>query len=457
MNPMRSISIKLLLAFITVSLAGAAIFFTVARWNSNKQIQDFLSNQDQAEIIENAAAYYLEHGTWEGFGKNWPSPPPEEFPGGNRAGPFTPFTLVDLNRQVIFGRGGGPGHQQGELIPEAELKNALEITSDGEQIGWLLFTPVNWRESGPGHTLFKSMDTLLIYSALGSAVVAVVLGIILSRTLSRPLQELSAAAQQAATGDLSQKVTVSSRDEIGTLAASFNQMMADLERLISARKQMTADIAHELRTPISVILSHADGVHEGVLDPSPENFEIVRDEALRLERLVKDLKLLSQADIGELPLEIRTVQVADLVSEVERTSRNSLQEKNITIDVTQGANLPVLEIDPDRILQAVRNILDNAIRHTPEGSRIAFNIVSKGDQVQFSIQDSGPGIAPKELENVFRRFYRTDSARTRDREGSGLGLAITRSVIEQHGGRIWAESPAGEGLRIIFEVPGKPD
>ena len=130
-------------------------------------------------------------------------------------------------------------------------------------------------------------------------------------------------------------------------------------------------------------------------------------------------------------------------------------EKNVTLEIEADPNLPTLVIDPDRILQAMRNILENAIRHTPDDSQISFQIKPKDDLVQFSIQDSGPGIAPEDLDNVFRRFYRTDSARTRDREGSGSGLAITRSVIEQQGGKIWAESPAGEGLKIIFEFPIK--
>jgi signal transduction histidine kinase len=455
MNPMRSISMKLMLAFIIVSLSGATIFFFVARWNSNNEIRDFLSDQDQAQIIERTAAYYLEQGTWEGFGKDWrsqPSPPP---PDENKTEPFSPFTLVDINRQVVFGRGGHPkGYQEGDLISEKELENALEITTDGELIGWLLFTPINWRESGPEHAIFRRMDNLLIYSALGSIVVALVLGLLLSRRLSRPLQELSTAAKQAAVGDLSQKVTVNSKDEIGTLADSYNQMMEDLERLIAARKQMTADIAHELRTPISVILGHAEGVYEGVMEPSVENFEIVRDEALRLERLVKELRLLSQADVGELPLEIHSIQVNTLVSETEKLFKTGFLEKDISLDIQVEPDLPELNADPDRLLQVIRNIIENAIRHTPEGGRITFQVKQIENQyIQFCIQDSGLGITQDELKKVFSRFYRSDTSRTRDREGSGLGLAIARSVVEQHRGNIWAESPAGEGLKIIFQLP----
>ncbi len=323
---MRSIFIKLLLAFAIVSLTGAAIFFGVARWNSSKEIRNFISVQDQAQIVERTSAYYLEHGTWDGFGNNWASPKQDLSPGESGPGPFSPFTLVDINSQVVFGRGSHPeGFQPGDLINEEELTDALEITDDGELIGWVLFPPIDWRETAPNQSIFRSMDRLLIYSALGSAIVAVILGVILSRTLPRPLQELSEAAKLAATGDLSQKVTVKSKDEIGTLASSFNQMMSELERLIVARKQMTADIAHELRTPISVILGYAEGVHEGVMTPTLENFEIIRDEAIRLERLVKDLKTLSQADVGELPLEIQETSVSNLMAEVGELSATNLR------------------------------------------------------------------------------------------------------------------------------------
>jgi signal transduction histidine kinase len=448
---MRSISMKLLLAFIIVSLVGVVIFFLVARWNTNIEIQDFLSEQDQTEVVERAAEYYRENNSWDGFNESWPTPPVDNTLGHSRPGMSTPFILIDTNQQVVFGRGEKADQfNQGDFVSSEDLENALEINSDGEIIGWLLFTKIDWRKSAPEPPIFRSMDALLIYSALGSLVVALILGLLFSNRLSRPLKELSTAAQRAATGDLSHKVTVNSKDEIGALASSFNQMMEDLERLISARKQMTADIAHELRTPISVILGHADGVHEGIMEPSIKNFEIVRDEALRLERLVKDLKILSQADVGELPLVIREVGANDLVYEVERTSLASLQEKNITLKVEAESNLPTLAIDPDRILQAIRNILNNAIHHTPEGGQIFFQVRLIEDSVQLNIQDSGPGLEPSELKKIFNRFYRTDSSRTRDSEGSGLGLAISRSVIEQHGGSIWAESKEGEGLKIII-------
>lgn len=452
---MRSISWKLMLAFVVISLAGTGIFFAVARYNSNREIQDLLIDQDQSLILEELAAYYDENGSWDGLSESWRESPGEEGPVG-RPGQFSPFMVVNADKELVTGRRGGPGdHQKGDLIPDEELRTAQEIVLDGEVIGWLVFQPPA-PDFVKQHPIFQRMDILLLYSALGSILLALVLGLLFSRSLSRPLQELSAAAKQAATGDLSQKVEVSTKDEIGELAESFNHMMKDLERLMANRKQMTADIAHELRTPISIILGHADGVSDGVLEPTQENFEIIRDEALHLERLVNDLRTLSQADVGELPLEIGPFEVEPFLSEAVKSAGTGLQEKKINLEVGAGSGLTTVLADKDRILQVVRNIIDNALRYTPEGGKIEVKTYQIDEsRVCFSIQDSGPGLEPDELSRIFNRFYQVDSARTRDKGGSGLGLAIAKSIIEQHGGEIWADSTPGEGLKISFTLPAE--
>ena len=451
---MRSISWKLMLAFVVISLAGTGIFFVIARYNSSREIQDLLIDQDQSIILEELADYYAENGSWDGLGDGWREGQSGEGPSG-RPEFFSPFMVVNLDKEMVSGRRGGPGeYKKGDLIPDEELQSAQEITLDGEIIGWLVFQPPG-PDVAKEHPIFQRLDTLLLYSALGSILLALVLGLLFSRSLSRPLQELSAAARRAATGDLSHKVEVNAKDEIGELAESFNRMMDDLERLMANRKQMTADIAHELRTPISIILGHADGVSDGVLEPSQENFEIIRDEALHLERLVSDLRTLSQADVGELPLEIVPFEVQSFLSEVVKAASTGLREKRIGLNVDAEPDLPAVKADQDRILQVVRNILDNAIRYTPEGGQIEVRayMVDEG-RVCFSIQDNGPGLEPDELSRIFNRFYQVDSARTRDKNGSGLGLAIAKSIVEQHGGEIWADSSPGEGLRISFTLPG---
>ena len=449
---MRSISLKLLVAFVVVSISGTLLFFGIARRYSNQELEQFLFNQDLSQVTEQFARYYQEHGTWVGI----PDQPLQMPAAGGIEGRFPPFILVDADKKVVQGRDNGPWrYKKGEVVPVSVLENAAEVRVDGQTVGWLVLPQEGRNGYFPENPIYERINLLLLYSAGGSLVVALVLGTVFSRTLSRPLKELSAAAQRAATGDLAQKVEVHSKDEIGLLAETFNQMMEDLSRQMAARRQMTADIAHDLRTPISVILGHAEGVYEGVLDPTPERFEIIRDEAVRLERLVQDLRVLSMADVGELPLDFTRTAPAWVVEELAHTSTTSLAEKSlgITVEVQQG--LPEIEVDKDRILQVFRNILENAIRYTPAHGQITLScsLDETGLWVVFRIRDGGPGVGEGEIDKIFDRFYRTDPSRQRQQMGSGLGLAIARSITEQHGGSIRAESAPGGGLVVIIQLP----
>jgi two-component system sensor histidine kinase BaeS len=448
---MRSISWKLLLAFVLVSVSGTVLFFVIARNYSNQEIQNFLFDQDQTQIITVLETHYAEFQSWENIRVFWQQWQPINRPEGRGS----PFALIDANGVVVLGFPGPGELKTGNQLSQEDLERAIPIELEGEIIGYLFFLPENPREYFDEHPVLNRINELLIFSAFGSVVLALVLGLVLSRTMSRPLKELSSAARRAATGDLSQKVEIKSKDEIGLLANSFNQMMEDLERLMASRRQMTADIAHDLRTPISVILGHSEAVHDGVIEPSQETFEIVRDEALRLERLVKDLKDLSMADIGELSLELKPVSPGGILDQLEKSSLPLMVSKDISLQKDVAEDLPAVMVDEDRILQVVHNIMDNAIRHTPQGGRIsvAARVDETGHFVQFEVLDGGPGVQPDELEKIFNRFYRTDPSRQRDREGSGLGLAIARSITEQHGGKIWAESARGSGLSIKFNLP----
>jgi len=453
---MRSISLKILLAFFTISLAGTGLFFIVARQYSNQEIRDYLFLQDQSSIAEWLAEQYKSNGSWDNLGTN--KPPSQYIPEEEmRIGSVSPFILVDKDRIIIQGgssRGRTSDFIKGESVTEENLVNALEIILNGEIIGWLIPSNNNRSQTNWQHPILDRMNELLLISAGGAILLALILAFVFSRSLSRPLKKLSAAAQVAATGDLSNKVDVKSKDEIGLLAKSFNQMMGDLENLISSQRQMTADIAHELRTPISVILGYTEGVHENVVQPTRETFEIVHDEALRLERMVKDLSLISKADVGELSLELLPVPVDSILMEIDRTSIALLQDKNIKLEINKISPQVYIVVDANRIIQVIRNLIENAVRYSPEKSTITIAVETQNAQlVRFSIQDQGPGVPQPELPKIFDRFYRVEPSRTRDQYGAGLGLAIARSIIEKHGGTIHAESPPGEGLKVIFTLP----
>ena len=275
----------------------------------------------------------------------------------------------------------------------------------------------------------------------------------LARTLTRPIRDLKEATQTVAEGEYGQTVHVRSRDELGHLAQSFNAMSAELARMQSLRRQMTADIAHELRTPISVILGYADGLMDGVLPLSLEKIAPIRQETLRLEQLVDDLRVLSRADAGELSVNLAPVSPGAMLREAAQSQALMAEARGIELIVEDTAELPQAMADPDRAAQVLSNLVDNALLHAPRGSQILLAASLTSGMIQLQVTDQGPGIQPEDLPRIFDRFYRTDSSRRRDTGGSGLGLAIARSLAEAQGGKLWATSTPGQGASFHFSLP----
>jgi signal transduction histidine kinase len=454
---MRSISSKLILAFLSIGIISVAIIFVTATLNTRSEFIRFLTDQTQSNVVTQLSDYYQQYGSWEGV-ESVLSPDGDEpgpGPGPNRR--FYPFTLTTETGIVIVPNGRYKG---GDQVPQQDLAKGISITKGDKVIGVLVPIPAPFQGRPREVEFIDRTNRILLYGALVGAVIALLLGIFLSRTLTRPIRELTQATHAVSEGDLSQQVPVRSNDELGELAKAFNIMSSELSRSVNTRKQMTADIAHELRTPLSLILGHAEAVHDGVLPPSRENFEIIREEAERLEHLVNDLRILSLADAGELSINPQTVEPERLLQEVAAIYQYQTQRKNVTLDLDIATPLSNIEVDPGRMTQVLTNILDNALRHTPEGGRIVLSAKDANDhQVELAIQDSGPGLKAEDIDRIFDRFYRTDSSRQRDGDfpgGSGLGLAIARSIVQAHGGQLSAESEEGKGLKVIVRLPKKP-
>ena len=450
---MRSITLKMILAFLGIALVSIVLIVLLARWNTGTEFSRFVVDRRGADLVQNLADYYSTQGSWEGVGETImletalqtsPGEPPRE--------PF--FTLVDQNGMVIS---AGPGHHPGEQVQQYELNQGTPIEVDGTIVGTLVRGHIPFQRNPREEEFIHRTTMMLLYGAVGTSLVALLLGIFLSRTFTRPIRELTDATHAVADGELGKQVTVRSKDEIGELASSFNKMSTDLARSSNARKQMTADIAHELRTPLSLILGHAEAVHDGVLPPTKENFEIIRDEAERLEHLVEDLRTLSLADAGKLSINRQEVSPQKLLNDIQATYAHIASQKDVKIQLHVASEIPMLDIDPSRMTQVLTNIFDNALRHTPEGGQIDLSAQQVDGSIQLSIQDSGPGIEGKDANRIFERFYRTDSARHRDDGGSGLGLAIAKSIVEMHQGQIWAESEPGQGLKIIIRFPASAE
>jgi signal transduction histidine kinase len=448
---MRSITFKLLLAFLVVSMLSVVLIVLSARWMTEREFRSFLFDQNRNNIISKLADYYNKNGSWDGVENALLIPEGPPFPRGIEGGKQF-FTLVDNSNLVVL---AGPGDHIGDLLPQSDIKNGIPIEINGEIVGSMVTRqptiPVN-----PAETAFLDrIKQIYILSAVGVIALALLLAFLLSRTLTRPIRELTAATRAVSAGDLAQEVPVRSRDELGQLATSFNQMNAQLAQSLNLRRQMTADIAHELRTPISVILGHAEGVHDGILAPSLEMFEIIRDEASRLEQLVEDLRTLSRADADELPIERQPVVPATLLKDVQAAHTHRSEQKKISLNFQVAPNLPEIVVDPGRMMQVLSNLVDNALHYTPEGGRVLLSAQVVNEMLEIRVQDSGPGIAEDELDRIFDRFYRSDPSRQRDEGGSGLGLAIARAIVEKQDGRIWAESKPGEGTTIVIHLPIK--
>jgi two-component system sensor histidine kinase BaeS len=454
---MRSISTKLILAFLSIGVVSVLIIGVVAVLSTRAEFIRFLSDQTQTNIVNRLSEYHRTYGSWERAESIFTYSNYDQQPGMG-PGPHLrrqPFALANTSGSIIIPNGP---YRRGEMLSAAQLREGIPITEDGEVIGFLISTRAPFQGQPRELEFIERINRLLLYGALIGAVIALLLGVLLSRTLTHPIRELTRATHAVSEGDLSQQVSVRSNDELGELAQAFNKMSSELSRSINARKQMTADIAHELRTPLSLILGHAEAVHDGVLPPTRENFEIIREEATRLEHLVNDLRILSLADAGELSISLQTVEPQRLLQEIASTYQYQAQRKNISLDLDISASFSNIEVDPGRITQVLTNILDNALRHTPEGGRILLSAREMEHQIELAIQDSGPGLKKEDLGRIFDRFYRTDASRQRDGDvssGSGLGLAIAKSIVQAHGGQLSAESETGKGLKLIITLPKK--
>jgi two-component system OmpR family sensor kinase/two-component system sensor histidine kinase BaeS len=276
------------------------------------------------------------------------------------------------------------------------------------------------------------------------------------RRIARPLGNIMSAADSVAEGDLSVRVPENGPGDFARLSHSFNRMIGELEQADQQRRNLTADVAHELRTPLHIIQGNLEGILDGVYQPTPEQIEVLLDETRSLSRLVDDLQTLSLVETGQLPLERRPVHVAELLADVQTSFSGQAEAAGVALKLEINADPKDLVVrgDAGRLDQVLSNLVTNALRFTPAGGSITLQAEIDVDQVRITVRDTGAGIALEDLDYIFDRFWKGDRVRTHQQGvGSGLGLAISKKLVEAQGGEIRAESQVGVGSRFIIELP----
>jgi len=456
---MRSLYARLIVGFLIVSLVGIVLAGLYIWQATTTEFAIYVVAQSQTSIADRLSTAYREAGGWAGVdeqaalgGLNANSNPPVDgVPREPR--PFVPqghVIVANVERAVVI---PGRGYEPGEVVSEAEYAQGTPVVVDGIEVGRLLLGYEPSRAAGPFERFMGRFYLALGLGGLGGTTIALLLGMAVARRMTSPVRELTRAARAVSRGDLQQQIKVRGDDELGDLARAFNQMSADLVRSQAQRRQMTADISHELRTPLSLILGHTEALADGVLEPTQESFDVLYDEARHLTRLVDDLHTLSLSEAGELSLECEPTAPEDLVQSAVAAHTASAEAKGIRLQAEVALPLPEVDVDPDRFMQVLNNLLSNAQRYTPAGGQIVVSARQAGSAVQFRVQDTGPGLSEEDRTLVFERLHRGDKARHRSDGGSGLGLSIARALVERHGGRMWAESAPGQGATFIFELP----
>lgn len=477
----RSLWFRLMGVFLAVIGAGLAVVVLVANAVSARQFEQFVSGRGQSwveQIAPQLEAYYAETGSWtdaqtlldtpfgggqgqgqrrgqgQGQGQGMmggggQGMHGEMMSGGNMWGAMgIHLVLADAQGRVVADT---DGQLVGRHLSEDILDQGRPLVVDGQQVGTLIATDPDVASSVAGDFL-QAINRSVLLAALVAGVVALTLGTVLFRRITRPLSDMNRAARRVAAGDLEARVPATRQDELGQLARSFNHMADGLSQQQTLRKQMVADIAHELRTPISVMQGTLEAMLDGILPPDAEELRGLHDETLHLTRLVADLRTLSLADAGQLALERQQLDVGALVQEVVRRMKPLAEEKGIALGHTL-ADTPPLQADAQRLTQVVTNLIDNALRYTPRGGDVQVSVEQANGQVRIGVSDDGPGIPAEALPHVFDRFWRGEKSRNRAGGGSGLGLAIVRQLVEAHGGSVGVESEVGSGATFSVLLP----
>jgi two-component system sensor histidine kinase BaeS len=463
---MRSISLKITLVLVIVSLVGVVFGAFYIHYRTQKAFDTFIRNQDQSVMVELLTDYYLINNDWSGIEEIFSEFYQMRFQGGpgggyqgnnpnrpNQNQPLAPFVLADPAGKVIAGESSLEGYQIGDIIPQKDLKKNQPLEFEGQAIGWIVAVPNPQARNDIQQNFLGTVQQGLVISSLISLLIALLLGGYLIQSFTRPIRKLVNATEAVSGGNLGYQVDISSKDELGRLAASFNSMSADLEKADQSRKQMTADIAHDLRTPLSILAGYTEALSDGKLAGNQEIFQTMHQQARHLNYLIDDLRTLTLLDSNELNFQLQEIDPGKIIRQAREAFLPMASEKGIQFSLDIKEDLPRIKLDPDRLTQILGNLIHNALKVLPAGGEISLAGSSAGDQLQILVSDNGPGISPQDIPFIFTRFFRADKSRQSDQGSSGLGLAITKKLVEAQGGKVEVESQEGKGTTFKLSFP----
>lgn len=410
--------------------------------------------------------YYVANGnSWNGIEQRLEQTPFSLGTGTNH------YAIVDPHGRVVASNDASI--QVGTALDLSPRDHGITIETHGQALGMLVARPdapdgIGFRRPNP---IAIAVGRSLLLAGLTLGGLLMLLAAALAGWITRPLRRVTDAARVVASGRLDIQVRGARIRELDDLARTFNSMSQALTDADRQRRQMTADIAHELRTPLSIVKGRLEGLQDGVYQATPVQIAGLLDETALLERLIDDLRVLALAEAGQLPLYAEPTAPLELLDDVAAAFAARAEQQGITLHVDAAANLPEIAVDPQRMRQVLGNIVANALRYTPTGGSVLLRAsanpvealpLSDGLRVSnaaatlsivFAVSDTGVGIAPADLPHIFNRFYRADRSRARTSGGSGLGLAIARQIVEAHGGTVWAKSQPGAGTTIALRIP----
>lgn len=477
--------VKLILSFalvLVVSLLGTLI---LVRRNAQTAVRAFMVRGNMTGptgLVTLLEDYYTENGSWDGVESLLQMPmhnrPAETTPGGTGHGyggqgqglgqgsnsgqgmgnsgmagsgmmMGQRLRLTDADGHVLYDSQGVTG----PAVSSSARRSGIELQVGGRTVGYLLAE--GSIDTAQESYLLNRMMNAAVTAGLIAAGLSLLLAFALAYGVMRPVRVMTKAAYRLGEGDLSQRVPEGGDDELRALAHTFNNMAGSLQQAEESRRALTADIAHELRTPLSVQRAHLEALQDGIYPLTAENLAPILEQTLLLSRLVDDLRTLALADAGQITLERTPVDLASLVQRIAGRFCPQAEKRGIDIKVDTGSGLMAgeLNLDPQRIEQILGNLLSNALRYTPDGGSINLAVSYDAKSARVTVQDSGPGIPPESLERVFDRFYRVDKSRSRQEGGAGLGLAIARRLVEAHGGSLTAINAPQGGAVFTMTLP----